>query len=209
MDLAASIQAVTEEIMLRCGAPRARARRACARSPSRAASALNCVGNGKLLREGPFDDVWIQPAAGDAGGALGVGALRLAPAARPAARRCIRGDGQAGLAARTGLLRRRDPGLPRRHRRAVRAGDRHGRALRRGRRLPRARRGHRLVPGTHGVRTARARLSLHPGRRPRSRACSRASTSRSSSASGSGRSRPRCWRSTAPSTSRTTVRAPT
>jgi carbamoyltransferase len=34
--------------------------------------ALNCVGNGRLLREGPFDDIWIQPAAGDAGGALGV-----------------------------------------------------------------------------------------------------------------------------------------
>jgi carbamoyltransferase len=33
--------------------------------------ALNCVGNGKILREGPFDDIWIQPAAGDAGGALG------------------------------------------------------------------------------------------------------------------------------------------
>ena len=33
--------------------------------------ALNCVANGRLLREGPFDDIWIQPAAGDAGGALG------------------------------------------------------------------------------------------------------------------------------------------
>lgn len=33
--------------------------------------ALNCVGNGKVLREGPFDRIWIQPAAGDAGGALG------------------------------------------------------------------------------------------------------------------------------------------
>ena len=34
--------------------------------------ALNCVGNGRILREGPFDKIWIQPAAGDAGGALGV-----------------------------------------------------------------------------------------------------------------------------------------
>ena len=34
--------------------------------------ALNCVGNGRILREGPFDQIWIQPAAGDAGGALGV-----------------------------------------------------------------------------------------------------------------------------------------
>jgi carbamoyltransferase len=34
--------------------------------------ALNCVGNGRILREGPFEQIWIQPAAGDAGGALGV-----------------------------------------------------------------------------------------------------------------------------------------
>ena len=34
--------------------------------------ALNCVGNGRILREGPFEEIWIQPAAGDAGGALGV-----------------------------------------------------------------------------------------------------------------------------------------
>ena len=46
--------------------------------------ALNCVGNGKLLREGPFENIWIQPAAGDAGGALGR-ALFVAPAARRAA----------------------------------------------------------------------------------------------------------------------------
>ena len=37
-----------------------------------AAWRFNCVGNGRILREGPFEDVWIQPAAGDAGGALGV-----------------------------------------------------------------------------------------------------------------------------------------
>jgi len=37
--------------------------------------ALNCVGNGRLLREGPFEEIWIQPAAGDAGGALGVAQL--------------------------------------------------------------------------------------------------------------------------------------
>ena len=85
MDLAASIQAVTDEIMLRCGAPRAPGRRACATLCLAGGVALNCVSNGKLLREGPFDDVWVQPAAGDAGGALGVALPRLAPAARPAA----------------------------------------------------------------------------------------------------------------------------
>ena len=71
MDMAASIQAVTEEAMLRA------ARHVHAETKMRnlclaGGVALNCVGNGRILREGPFDNVWIQPAAGDAGGALGV-----------------------------------------------------------------------------------------------------------------------------------------
>ena len=71
MDIAASIQEVTEEIMLRS------ARHAHAETGMRnlclaGGVALNCVGNGRILREGPFQNVWIQPAAGDAGGALGV-----------------------------------------------------------------------------------------------------------------------------------------
>lgn len=70
MDLARSLQDVTEEIMIRM-----------ARHVKKVTNekylclaggvALNCVGNGKLLRENIFDDIWIQPAAGDAGGALG------------------------------------------------------------------------------------------------------------------------------------------
>lgn len=70
MDLARSIQEVTEEIMLRM------ARHVHKVSKMKylvlaGGVALNCVGNGRVLREGPFDDIWIQPAAGDAGGALG------------------------------------------------------------------------------------------------------------------------------------------
>lgn len=70
MDIAASIQEVTEEIMLRS------ARHAHELTGSRnlvmaGGVALNCVGNGRILREGPFENIWIQPAAGDAGGALG------------------------------------------------------------------------------------------------------------------------------------------
>ncbi len=70
MDLARSIQEVTEEIMLRM------ARHVKAETGERylvlaGGVALNCVGNGKLLRSGIFEDIWIQPAAGDAGGALG------------------------------------------------------------------------------------------------------------------------------------------
>jgi carbamoyltransferase len=70
MDIARSIQAVTEEVVMRL-----------ARTVHRETGmehlclaggvALNCVSNGRLLREGPFRDIWIQPAAGDAGGALG------------------------------------------------------------------------------------------------------------------------------------------
>jgi carbamoyltransferase len=70
MDLAASIQVVTEDIMMRAARhvhEQTGARNLCLAG----GVALNCVGNGRLLRDGPFDNIWIQPAAGDAGGALG------------------------------------------------------------------------------------------------------------------------------------------
>jgi carbamoyltransferase len=70
MDLAASIQAVTDEIMLRL--TRSIATETGAENLCLAGGvALNCVGNGKVLRDGKFKRIWIQPAAGDAGGALG------------------------------------------------------------------------------------------------------------------------------------------
>ncbi len=70
MDLARSIQVVTEEVVLRLA--RAVHKETGMKNLCLAGGvALNCVSNGRLLREGPFDDVWIQPAAGDAGGALG------------------------------------------------------------------------------------------------------------------------------------------
>jgi carbamoyltransferase len=70
MDLAASIQAVTEEVVLRLG--RSIAKETGEKNLCLAGGvALNCVANGKLLREGVFDRIWVQPAAGDAGGALG------------------------------------------------------------------------------------------------------------------------------------------
>jgi carbamoyltransferase len=84
MDIAASIQAVTEEVVLRL-----------ANTLHKETGedylclaggvALNCVANGRVLREGPFKDIWIQPAAGDAGGALGAAAIvsnELAPKPR-------------------------------------------------------------------------------------------------------------------------------
>jgi carbamoyltransferase len=70
MDLAASIQAVTEEVVLRL-ARDLHARTGMKNLVLAGGVALNCVANGRLLREGPFESLWIQPAAGDAGGALG------------------------------------------------------------------------------------------------------------------------------------------
>jgi carbamoyltransferase len=70
MDIAASIQAVTEEIILRMihhVYKETGKKHLCLAG----GVALNCVANGRILREGPFEDIWIQPAAGDAGGALG------------------------------------------------------------------------------------------------------------------------------------------
>ena len=70
MDIARSIQDVTEEIVFRLGKhiyKETGSRNLCLAG----GVALNCVANGKLLKQGPFEHIWIQPAAGDAGGALG------------------------------------------------------------------------------------------------------------------------------------------
>lgn len=70
MDIAASIQKVTEEVMLRMSRY-AYTQTGLKNLVLAGGVALNCVGNGRILREGPFEKIWIQPAAGDAGGALG------------------------------------------------------------------------------------------------------------------------------------------
>lgn len=70
MDLARSVQEVTEEVMLRMARhihKETGQKNLCLAG----GVALNCVGNGRVLREGPFENIWIQPSAGDAGGALG------------------------------------------------------------------------------------------------------------------------------------------
>ena len=70
MDVAASIQAVLDEAVLRL--TRSLAKQTGSRNLCLAGGvALNCVANGKVLRDGRFDNIWIQPAAGDAGGAVG------------------------------------------------------------------------------------------------------------------------------------------
>lgn len=70
MDIAASIQTVTEEVMMRL-TNHAHQTTGLKNLVLAGGVALNCVGNGKILRNGPFENVWIQPASGDAGGALG------------------------------------------------------------------------------------------------------------------------------------------
>lgn len=70
MDIARSIQVVTEEIILKL-ATTVHKETGCESLCMAGGVALNCVANGRLLREGPFKNIWVQPAAGDAGGALG------------------------------------------------------------------------------------------------------------------------------------------
>ncbi|GAA0707170.1 carbamoyltransferase [Dactylosporangium roseum] len=94
-DLAASVQQVTEEIMLNL-ARAARARTGEARLCLAGGVALNCVANGRIVEEGLFDEVWVQPAAGDAGGALGAAML------------AVPGGGRAHLGERPHRGRRRD-----------------------------------------------------------------------------------------------------
>jgi carbamoyltransferase len=95
MDLAASIQVVTEEVMLKM-ARHVHTETGQENLCLAGGVALNCVGNGRLLREGPFRRLWIQPAAGDAGGALGV-ALAIHHKVLGAERRLYsEGDAMAG-----------------------------------------------------------------------------------------------------------------
>jgi len=94
MDLAASIQLVCEEVVLRA-ARSAHQNTGCENLVMAGGVALNCVANGRLLREGPFKRIWIQPAAGDAGGSLG-SALLLWHRYLEKARSPAIPDGQAG-----------------------------------------------------------------------------------------------------------------
>ncbi len=94
MDIAASIQLVTEEIMMRC-VRHVHAETGAKKLCLAGGVALNCVANGRILREGPFEELWIQPAAGDAGGALGA-ALFIWHQLLEKPRTTCRPDAQAG-----------------------------------------------------------------------------------------------------------------
>jgi carbamoyltransferase len=95
MDLAASVQAVVEEAVLRL-ARGTKAETGAKNLCLAGGVALNCVANGKILKEGIFDNIWIQPAAGDAGGALGA-ALAAYHLHHGGARKVVSlGDGMSG-----------------------------------------------------------------------------------------------------------------
>jgi carbamoyltransferase len=94
MDMAASIQAVLDEAVLRL--TRSLAKETGARNLCLAGGvALNCVANGKVLRDGKFDNIWIQPAAGDAGGAVGA-ALAAYHQFKGQPRKVAANDGMSG-----------------------------------------------------------------------------------------------------------------
>ena len=166
MDLARSVQVVCEEIMLRM-ARTAHAATGMDDLCLAGGVALNCVGNGRVLREGPFRRLWIQPAAGDAGGALGVAQLiwhrhckqpRSRPgrvlgasvAAQAGARELVSVGGGASLADT-----RHGPPF---------SGQADGApgAARQGRGAAGRREGDRLAERPHGVRSTLARGAQHP-----------------------------------------------
>ena len=128
--------------------------------------ALNCVANGRLLREGPFERIWVQPASGDAGGAIGAalhGWHQITDHPRVVGRRDRRHERRVP---RPRLPGRRDRGLPAtptttRTRRSRSAG-----ARRQDRRADRRRQGGRAVHGPDGVRPASARAPLDHRRPP-------------------------------------------
>ena len=163
MDLAASVQAVTEEVMLRITRELAKAYGI----PNLCLAggvALNCVANGKVLRDGSFENIWIQPAAGDAGGALGqhlppttcIWARRASPTALDAMQGAYLGPDypQKDIEARLKGGRRQ-----------IQRPQGRG-ALRKSRRFTGKRRRGGLVLRAHGVRAQGPGRALDPGRSP-------------------------------------------
>ena len=162
MDIAASIQAVTEHAVIKLG--RALHKETQARHLCMAGGvALNCVANGKLLKEQIFDSIWIQPAAGDAGGAVGAA---LAGYHLFADRQRERGPERrhVGGLSRPALRRRGDPRAARRRRRTLHNTER-PQPDREHRACASRRQGRGLDAGPDGVRAKGAWQPLHP-RRP-------------------------------------------
>ena len=182
MDLARSIQEITEEVMLKMA--RFAHRETGMRDLCLAGGvALNCVGNGRILREGPFEQIWIQPAAGDAGGAVGVALAlwhrylekpRISPEAAGTWERPSRAAVEAHPAIRRRHARRLSSGHSSRKRRSRRfskrqdtrrGGSTGGAGGPRWRAAGRAE-SDRSAAGTDGIRSARTRRAVHHRRCP-------------------------------------------
>ena len=161
MDVAASIQAVLDEAVLRL--TRSLAKQTGSRNLCLAGGvALNCVANGKVLRDGHFDNIWIQPAAGDAGGAVGA-ALAAYHLFKGQPRKTDGADGMSGAYL--------GPSFPQAEiERRLTAARRKVRRARRGRNDrddgagPCRAKSRGLVSGPDGVRSALARRALDPRR---------------------------------------------
>ena len=159
MDLAASVQQVTEEIVLRL--TRSLAREGRSENLCLAGGvALNCVANGKILRERTFRNIWVQPAAGDAGGAVGAALAayyQFAGEPRPAPAGDAMAGGYLGPSFSQSEIeqRLRQAGAVFATLADDVAHSEHGQGAGRGE-------GSRLVSGTDGVRPARAGRALHP-----------------------------------------------
>ncbi len=122
MDLARSVQDACEKIMMHM-ARTAHRETGMDNLCMAGGVALNCVGNGKLLRDGPFKRIWIQPASGDAGGALGVAHLAWHRDCN-APRTVVPGrDRMNGAIPRPRVQRRRDRGVPQEQRGGVQEDD--------------------------------------------------------------------------------------
>ena len=153
MDLAASIQAVTEEVMLRT-ARHVHRQTGMKNLVLAGGVALNCVGNGRILREGPFENLWIQPAAGDAGGALGAALFiwhQLLENPRAAA---TAATAQQGSLLGPAFSDDQIEAALRKPQAVFETAADEARPGRRRRRAPGPRKSRRLVPGPHGVRPA-------------------------------------------------------
>ena len=172
--------------------------------------ALNCVANGKILRDGQFERIWIQPAAGDAGGALGaaLAAYHLFKDQPRKLERRARRHAAAPISARPSR-RTRSSGACARRRRGVRRASPTTTMIDATVDALADEQGGRLVPGPHGVRAARARRALDPRR------CALADHAADAQSQGqvprdrSGRSRRRCCARTSPTGSSSTTTART
>ena len=164
MDLAASIQAVTEEIVLRLARSlraRDRQRRT---SASPAAWRSTASPTARSCATGIFDDIWVQPAAGDAGGALGAALAAYHSSSASRASSTARLDGMEGAYLGPGFAQDEIERAPDRGRRAVHDAVDDDELIEQTAAGAGRRQGGRLVAGPHGVRAARARRPLDPGR---------------------------------------------